>query len=60
MGVVLSMFAIKYTKVAVASTLMSLSPIMIIPMNSLYFRERVTRVELIGAIMSVLGVALLV
>lgn len=60
MGVVLSMFAIKYTKVAIASTLMSMSPIMIIPVSRFYFKEKISKVEVFGAILSVIGVALLV
>ena len=60
MGVVLSMFAIKYTKVAIASTLMAMSPIMIIPVSRFYFKENITKVEIFGAVLSVIGVALLV
>lgn len=59
-GVVLSMLAIKYTKAAVASTLMTMSPVMIIPIMYFYYRHKVSRYEVVGAVLSVVGVALLV
>lgn len=59
-GVVLSMFAIKFTKAAVASTLMAMSPIMIIPIMRFYFKANVSKYEVLGAVLSVLGVAFLV
>lgn len=59
-GVVLSMLAIKYTKAAVASTLMTMSPVIIIPIMYFYYKEKISRYELVGAVMSVAGVALLV
>lgn len=60
LGVVLSMFAIKYTQAAVAATLMSLSPILILPLLRFYYKEKIYKVEIFGAILSVVGVALLV
>lgn len=59
-GVVLSMFAIKYTKAAVASTLMTMSPVMIIPIMYFFYKQKVSKYEVLGAVMSVVGVALLV
>ena len=59
-GVVLSMFAIKYTKAAVASTLMTMSPVMIIPIMFFCYKQKVSKYEVLGAVMSVVGVALLV
>lgn len=58
-GVLLSMYAIKLSKAAVASTLMSLSPIMILPMVYIAFKQRVKPIEYVGAVLSVVGVALL-
>ena len=59
-GVVLSMFAIKYTKAAVASTLMTMSPVMIIPIMFFCYKHKESKYEVLGAVMSVVGVALLV
>lgn len=58
-GVGLSMVSLKLTKAAIASTLMSTTPIMIIPILVFFFKERVNKVEFFGALISVLGVALL-
>lgn len=60
MGVVFSMFAIKYTQSAIAATLMSLSPILILPLLKFYYKEKIYGVEIFGAILSVIGVAFLV
>lgn len=58
-GVALSMVALKLTKAAIASTLISTTPILIIPIVVIFFKEKVSKVEVIGAIISVIGVALL-
>lgn len=58
-GMVLSMVAIKLTQVAVASILTSLMPVMILPISSFLLKEKVSLAEVIGAIITVLGVSLL-
>lgn len=58
-GVLLSMYALKMTKAAIASTLISTTPILIIPIGVFFLKEKVTRNEVLGSIISVLGVALL-
>lgn len=57
-GVSLSMVAIKHTKAAVASTLMSIMPVLIIPL-SIWLKERITWKEIAGAFLSVIGIAIL-
>lgn len=57
-GVSLSMFAIKNTKAAIASTLMSVMPVLIIPI-SIWLKERISLKEVFGAILSVAGIAIL-
>ncbi len=59
-GMVMSMVAIKLTQVAVASILMSLMPIMILPISAFVLKEKVTMREVFGALITLLGVALLV
>lgn len=58
-GMVLSMLAIKSTQVAIASILMSLMPVMILPISALAYHERIRAREALGAVITLLGVALL-
>ncbi len=58
LGVSLSLLALKYTTAGVASTLNSLSPIIIIPLAWILFREKITLKDIIGSIIAVVGVAL--
>ncbi len=59
MGVSFSLLAIKHTTTGVASTIMSIVPVLIIPPAILLFNERVTLKEVVGAILAVLGVIVL-
>jgi len=59
LGVWLSMVAVTYTHVGIAQTLMSLMPVMIIPMVWVTHRERTGWRGIIGASVAVLGVAIL-
>jgi len=58
LGVSFSLIAIKYTEAGIASTIMSLVPVFIILPAVVLFRQRVTLPELLGAIVSVCGVAM--
>lgn len=58
-GVSLSLMAIKYTSTAIASTLMAIVPILIIPVTIFLFKEKVKTNEIVGAIVGVLGVAVI-
>lgn len=57
-GVSLSLMAVRYTSAGIASTLMALTPIIIIVPSMYIFKEKVTARQIIGAIISVGGVAL--
>jgi len=57
-GVSLSLMAIQYTDAAIASTIMATTPIIILIPYVLIYKKRVTPVELLGAVLSVGGVAL--
>jgi drug/metabolite transporter (DMT)-like permease len=59
LGVGLSLLAIKYTTTGVASTIMAIVPVLIIPPAILLFREKVTFKEVVGALIAVSGVAVL-
>ncbi len=56
LGVSFSLLAVKYTTTGIASTLMALTPVMIIPPARLIFKERITTKEVIGAFIAVAGV----
>ena len=57
-GVSLSLMATQYTSTGVAMTIMSLSPVLILWPAPVLFGQRVTRREVVGALISVAGVAL--
>ncbi|SKB00390.1 Uncharacterized membrane protein [Caloramator quimbayensis] len=58
-GVSLSLYAVNNTKVAVASAIMSIMPVLIIPLSVFAFKEKVKIKEIFGAIISVVGVVVL-
>jgi drug/metabolite transporter (DMT)-like permease len=58
LGVSFSLIAIKYTETGIASTIMALVPVFIILPAVVLFKQRVTLPEILGAIISVAGVAL--
>jgi drug/metabolite transporter (DMT)-like permease len=57
LGVSFSLIAIKYTEAGIASTIMALVPVLIIPPAVLLYKEKVTLAEIAGAVISVAGVA---
>jgi len=58
LGVSFSLIAIQYTSTGVASTIMALVPIFIIPPSILFFKHKITVREIIGTLVSLMGVAL--
>ncbi|MDJ0761365.1 MAG: DMT family transporter [Myxococcota bacterium] len=59
LGVSLSLLAVKHTEAGVAATLMALVPVLIIPPAVIIQKERVTPRGILGAIIAVIGAALL-
>ena len=58
LGVSFSLIAVKYTEAGIASTIMALVPVFIILPAVVLFKQKVTLPEVLGAIVSVAGVAL--
>ncbi|UZJ37230.1 MULTISPECIES: DMT family transporter [unclassified Prosthecochloris] len=58
-GFWLSLVAIKYVNIAVASTLNATEPLFVLPLAYFLMKEKVHRVEAIGAALTVVGVFLL-
>ncbi|MDZ7314745.1 MAG: DMT family transporter [candidate division KSB1 bacterium] len=59
LGVWLSIVAVKYTEAGVAATLLSTVPIMLIPLEFLFYGRKPTWRSLIGTLAAVFGVALI-
>lgn len=57
-GVALSLFAIQQTKTGIASTLMALVPVFIIWPSAIMFKEKIKIQQIIGAVISIIGVSL--
>jgi drug/metabolite transporter (DMT)-like permease len=59
LGMTLSLFAVAYTEAGIAQTLLSLEPLIIIPLMWKIYGERTNKRGIIGALFAVLGVAIL-
>jgi drug/metabolite transporter (DMT)-like permease len=59
LGVWLSLIAIQSTFVGIASTLMALTPIIMVPIVKYGFKERVSRWSVVGTLVSLSGVAII-
>lgn len=57
LGVSLSLVSIQHTNPGVASTIMAITPVIIIPFSVLVNKEKVSFKEILGAIITVFGVA---
>lgn len=60
LGVSLSLFALQHTSVGIASTLMALSPIFLLPIGYFWFKERFGWESVAGTLLAMGGVALLI
>lgn len=58
LGVSFSLLAIKHTQTGIASTIMSIVPIFIIPPAIIIYKQKVTFLEILGACISISGVSL--
>lgn len=58
-GIWLSLIAIKYANIGIASTLMALPPIFLLPLSSWFFKEKLTFRSIIGTSVAIVGVALI-
>jgi drug/metabolite transporter (DMT)-like permease len=58
LGVSFSLLAVKYAATGVASTIMAIVPILIIPPSVMLFKQKVSWLEILGAFISVGGVTL--
>jgi len=59
LGVWLSLVAVQHTYVGIASTLMAMPPIFLIPLSHWFFKEKISIGAIIGTVVAVVGVALI-
>jgi len=59
LGITSSLIAITYTKIGIASTLMSTMPIIMLPIVRYYYKETLSWRAISGAIVAVIGIAIL-
>lgn len=59
LGVSFSLLAIQHAAMGVASTIMALTPVLIIVPAVVFFKEKITAKEILGAFVAVAGVAIL-
>jgi len=59
LGVWLSLVAVQYAYIGIASTLMALPPIILIPLSRRVFKEKISLSAILGSIVAVVGVALI-
>ena len=59
LGVSLSLFALQHTSIGVASTLMALPPIFLLPVEYFYFKERMGWGAIAGTVIALFGVGIL-
>lgn len=58
-GVSLSLLSLQYTSAGISSTITSIVPVTIIPLSILVFKEKIKFKEILGAMITVAGVAVL-
>lgn len=58
-GITLSLISISHTKVGIASTLMATVPVIMLPIGRFFFKDRITFKAVLGALIAVVGVAIL-
>ena len=59
LAVTLSLLAIQYAEIGVASTLMALTPVIILPISYFVFKEKVGWQAILGTVLAIIGVAVL-
>jgi len=58
LGVSFSLMAVKYTSTGIASTIMALTPVLLIPPAILILKEKISWRDILGALVAVIGVAI--
>jgi drug/metabolite transporter (DMT)-like permease len=59
LGVTSSLFAVQHAEVGVASTLMALPPVIVLPISYFVFKEKIGWQAIAGTVLTIIGVAIL-
>jgi drug/metabolite transporter (DMT)-like permease len=59
LAVSLSLLAVQHAEIGVASTLMALSPVIILPISYFVFKEKISWQAILGTVLAIAGVAIL-
>jgi drug/metabolite transporter (DMT)-like permease len=59
LGIWLSMIAIKFSYIGIASTLMALPPVFLLPISYWCFKEKITLLSVIGTVTAIIGSAVI-
>jgi drug/metabolite transporter (DMT)-like permease len=59
LGISFSLIAIEYTKVGIAATIMATTPIIMLPLVKIFYKEKLATRAIVGAFTAVAGVAIL-
>jgi drug/metabolite transporter (DMT)-like permease len=59
LGVTSSLVAIQYVEIGIASTLIALTPVIVLPISYFVFREKVGWQAIVGTLLAIIGVAIL-
>jgi drug/metabolite transporter (DMT)-like permease len=58
-GMTLSLAAVQLAHVGIASTLMALSPVFLLPLAHWIFKDRITQRAIVGTVVAMVGVAVI-
>ncbi len=58
LGISFSLLSVKHTQTGIASTIMAIVPVLILAPSAWIYKEKITTVEVLGAVISVAGVAM--
>lgn len=58
-GMTFSLVAVQLTQVGIASTLMALSPVFLLPLSHWIFKERISQRAIVGTVVAMVGVAMI-
>jgi drug/metabolite transporter (DMT)-like permease len=59
LGVLASLFAVQHAEIGVASTLMALPPVFVLPISYFAYKEKIGRHAVLGTVLAIAGVAIL-
>lgn len=59
LGIILALYALSWSPVGIVTTLMQISPVMLLPIDYFFFKKKITPGAILGTIVAIFGAALL-